>query len=73
MKITNVRPEGIRRNVALVRTLREDICEDYDIMLDAWQSWDYHYAVRVCQESQGVIWIQEFPVKWNVRNLDDDH
>ena len=30
--------DGMRKNVALVRTLRETLGDDYDMMLDCWQS-----------------------------------
>ncbi|MBI4219027.1 MAG: mandelate racemase/muconate lactonizing protein [Chloroflexi bacterium] len=50
--------EGVRLNVALVKTLRETLGDDYDIMLDAWQSWDYQYAIRICQE------IEEYKPRW---------
>lgn len=50
--------EGIKANVAMVRTLREALGDDYDIMLDCWQSWDYQYAVRMC----GLI--EEFHPRW---------
>ena len=40
-------PEGMRKNVALVRTLRETLGEDDDIMLDCWQSMDFSYVVEL--------------------------
>lgn len=40
-------PEGIRKNVELVRALREAVGEDVDIMLDAWMSWDVPYTLRM--------------------------
>ncbi len=50
--------DGLRRNVALVRTLRETLGEDYDIMLDCWQSMNYDYAVALCER------IEEFRPRW---------
>ncbi len=50
--------EGLHRNVALVRTLRETLGEDYDIMLDCWQSMNFDYAVRLCER------IEEFRPRW---------
>ena len=50
--------EGVKKNVELVRTLRETLGDDNDIMLDAWQSWDYQYAIRVAEE------IAEFRPRW---------
>ncbi|MGI8406629.1 MAG: enolase C-terminal domain-like protein [Thermomicrobiales bacterium] len=40
-------PEGIRKNVALVETLREAVGPDVDIMIDAWMSWDVPYTVKM--------------------------
>ncbi|NQW17881.1 MAG: mandelate racemase/muconate lactonizing protein [Chloroflexi bacterium] len=50
--------EGIKKNVELVRTLRESLGEDDDIMLDAWQSWDYQYTMRMAEE------ISEYRPRW---------
>jgi L-rhamnonate dehydratase len=50
--------EGLRLNVALVRTLRETLGEDYDIMLDCWQSMNLDYAVDLCER------IEEFRPRW---------
>ncbi|MEX0761957.1 MAG: enolase C-terminal domain-like protein [Dehalococcoidia bacterium] len=51
-------PEGMRKNVELVRTLREALGDDDDIMLDVWQSWDFNYAVRMCEQ------IEEYHPRW---------
>ncbi len=50
--------EGLKKNVALVRTLREALGEDYDIMLDCWQSLSFDYAVDLCSR------IEEFRPRW---------
>lgn len=50
--------EGLHKNVALVRTLRETLGEDYDIMLDCWQSMNLDYAVSLCDR------IAEFRPRW---------
>jgi L-rhamnonate dehydratase len=50
--------EGLRRNVELVRTLRDALGEDDDIMLDAWQSLTVDYAVALCER------IEEFRPRW---------
>ncbi len=50
--------DGLRRNVALVRTLRDALGEEYDIMLDCWQSMNYDYAVSRCER------IEEFRPRW---------
>lgn len=53
--------EGLRKNIALVRTLREALGDDYDIMLDCWQSMNFDYAVRLCEaiEPYHPRWIEE--------------
>ena len=50
--------EGMRENVALVRTLRETLGEDDDIMLDCWQSFDPIYVVELAER------IAEFRPRW---------
>ena len=50
--------EGLAANVALVRTLRETLGEDYDIMLDCWQSFDPLYAAELAER------IEEYRPKW---------
>jgi len=40
-------PEGIRKNIELVETLREAVGPDVDIMIDAWMSWDVPYTVKM--------------------------
>lgn len=53
--------EGLKKNVELVRTVREAVGDDYDIMLDAWQSWNYTYAVRMTEqiEEYHPYWLEE--------------
>jgi L-alanine-DL-glutamate epimerase-like enolase superfamily enzyme len=51
-------PEGMRENVAMVRTLRETLGEDTDIMLDCWQSFDPIYAIELAER------IAEFRPRW---------
>jgi L-alanine-DL-glutamate epimerase-like enolase superfamily enzyme len=50
--------EGMKKNVALTRTLREALGDDYDIMLDAWQSLNFDYAVDLCER------IEEYRPRW---------
>jgi L-rhamnonate dehydratase len=50
--------EGMRQNVDLVRTLRETVGDDYDIMLDCWQSFDPIYAIELAER------IAEFRPRW---------
>lgn len=41
--------EGIRKNVELIRTLRDAVGPDVEIMIDAWMSWDVPYTVRMSE------------------------
>ncbi len=50
--------EGMRDNVALVRTLRETLGDDADIMLDCWQAFDPIYAAELAER------IEEFRPRW---------
>ena len=50
--------EGMAANVALVRTLRQTLGDDYDIMLDCWQSFDPIYAVELAER------IAEYRPRW---------
>ncbi len=38
--------EGMRRNVELVRVLREAVGDDVRLMIDAWMSWDVPYTLE---------------------------
>ena len=50
--------DGMRENVALVRTLRETLGEDADIMLDCWQSFDPIYAIELAER------IADYQPRW---------
>jgi L-alanine-DL-glutamate epimerase-like enolase superfamily enzyme len=50
--------EGLKKNVELVRTLRTTLGDDYDIMLDCWQSFDYRYLLELAAR------IEEFRPYW---------
>jgi L-rhamnonate dehydratase len=50
--------EGLRKNVELVKTLRETLGEDNDIMLDCWQSMDLNYVVKLAER------IEEYELRW---------
>ncbi len=41
--------EGIAKSVELVRTLREAVGPDVDIMLDCWMSWDVPYTLEMAR------------------------
>ncbi len=53
--------EGLRQNVALVRTLREALGDEGDIMLDCWQSFDPNYTVALAEriEDYRPRWLEE--------------
>lgn len=41
--------EGLKKNVELVRTLRESVGDDYDLMFDCWQAMDVGYVVVLAE------------------------
>jgi L-alanine-DL-glutamate epimerase-like enolase superfamily enzyme len=49
---------GMERNVELVRTLRQAVGPDVDIMLDCWMSWDVAYTVEMAER------LEEFRPRW---------
>lgn len=51
-------PEGLAKNVGLVRMLRETLGDGYAIMLDCWQSMSFDYAVDLCER------IEEYRPRW---------
>jgi L-alanine-DL-glutamate epimerase-like enolase superfamily enzyme len=51
-------PDGMRKNVELVRTLRQALGEDDDIMLDCWQAFDPLYVIELAER------IAEFRPRW---------
>ena len=54
-------PLGIAKNVELVRTLRETVGPDVDLMLDCWMSWDVPYTIQMAHrlDAYGPRWIEE--------------
>ena len=50
--------EGIRKNVEMVRAVREAVGDDVDIMLDAWMSWDVPYTLKMAEL------LAEFNPRW---------
>jgi L-alanine-DL-glutamate epimerase-like enolase superfamily enzyme len=50
--------EGMRKNVELVRTLRETLGPDDDIMLDCWQAMDVPYVIELAER------IAEYRPRW---------
>lgn len=52
---------GMAKNVQLVRTLRESLGEEVEIMFDAFMGWDLNYAMRWAKqvEQYKPRWIEE--------------
>ncbi len=56
-------PEGIRKNLELIRTIREAVGPDVETMFDAWNSWNVPYTLRMAElASQYRPWWFEEPV-----------
>ncbi|MGA8043886.1 MAG: enolase C-terminal domain-like protein, partial [Terracidiphilus sp.] len=53
--------EGMRKNVELVKTLRETLGDDYGIMFDAYSGWDQDYALEWAKqvEKYHPHWMEE--------------
>lgn len=51
-------PEGFKKNVAMVETIRETLGDDDDIMLDCWQSMDVNYVIKLAEA------IEEYHPRW---------
>jgi L-alanine-DL-glutamate epimerase-like enolase superfamily enzyme len=41
--------EGMERNIGLVRSIRDAVGDDVDLMLDCWMSWDVPYTIKMSQ------------------------
>jgi L-rhamnonate dehydratase len=54
-------PEGMEKNVELVKTLRETLGEDSEIMFDAYSGWDQDYALEWAKrvEQYRPFWMEE--------------
>lgn len=52
---------GLRKNVDMVRLLREAVGADADLMFDAFMGWDYNYAIQWAKqvEQYRPRWIEE--------------
>jgi L-rhamnonate dehydratase len=53
--------DGIRRNIELVKALREAVGPDTEIMIDAWMSWDVPYTISMAEQllEYRPYWIEE--------------
>jgi L-alanine-DL-glutamate epimerase-like enolase superfamily enzyme len=54
-------PEGERKNVSLMKTIREAAGPDMKVMLDAWSSWDVPYTLKMAKlmEEYNPYWFEE--------------
>ena len=54
-------PEGMRKNVELVRILRETVGDDTELMFDAYSGWNQNYALEWAHqvEQYRPYWIEE--------------
>ncbi|MGA2146611.1 MAG: enolase C-terminal domain-like protein [Bryobacteraceae bacterium] len=54
-------PEGMRKNVEMVRILRDAVGEDVELMFDAYSGWDLNYALEWAKqvEKYRPRWIEE--------------
>jgi len=54
-------PEGLRKNVEIVRLLREAVGEDVELMFDVYSGWDLNYALSWARqvEKYRPRWIEE--------------
>ena len=54
-------PEGIKRNVELVRTVREAVGDGVELAADAYMGWDTGYAMEIANRLRdfGLSWIEE--------------
>jgi L-alanine-DL-glutamate epimerase-like enolase superfamily enzyme len=50
--------EGMRKNVELVKTLRETLGEDYELMFDMYSGWDQNYALEWAKR------VEQYRPKW---------
>ena len=54
-------PEGMRRNVELVRTVREAVGDGIELAADAYMGWDVGYAIEMAKllREYNLSWIEE--------------
>lgn len=53
--------EGMAKNLAMVRMVREAVGEDVDVMADAWMSWDVPYTMVMAERlaDYHIRWLEE--------------
>jgi L-alanine-DL-glutamate epimerase-like enolase superfamily enzyme len=54
-------PDGMRRNVELVRTVRDAVGDDVELAADAYMGWDVGYAIEMAKRLRelNLSWIEE--------------
>lgn len=54
-------PEGVTKNIELVRTLREVVGDEVDIMCEAYMGWNLEYSKRIIPKLQpfNIRWLEE--------------
>jgi L-alanine-DL-glutamate epimerase-like enolase superfamily enzyme len=54
-------PEGVHKNVELIKTIREAAGPDMDIMIDVWGGWDVPYTLKIAElvKEYHPLWIEE--------------
>jgi L-rhamnonate dehydratase len=54
-------PEGVKKVVELMKTIREASGPDMEIMIDVWNSWDLPYTLQIAKHASqyDVSWIEE--------------
>jgi L-alanine-DL-glutamate epimerase-like enolase superfamily enzyme len=54
-------PEGMAKNIELVRTLREAVGDGVELMLDCWNSWDVPYTIEMAHRLKEYrpYWLEE--------------
>jgi len=53
--------EGMEKNVALIRTVREAVGPNVEIMFDSWMGWDTTYTIRLLERIEQYYprWVEE--------------
>ncbi len=56
-------PQGVRKNLDLLRAVRDAVGPDVDLMADAYMGWDVPYAIRMIREIEdaglNLFWLEE--------------
>lgn len=63
--------EGLRKNVEMVRVVRETVGDDIDIMLEAYMGFNLPYAQRLLKELEpfNLRWVEELLLPDEIRNF----